>query len=461
MDNRETTGDTFSVTIVDIALPNNYGVARHEDLVIFVPDATLGDTVEVAIRKQDKRFAYGELVALTEPSPFRVKPQCLHFGRCGGCTLQHLTYEKQLEIKKNHLSQTLKRIGNVDVDPADMDPVVPSPHIYGYRNKLELAFGEEYGNTILGLRERVSPFKKYSGQVISIKACPVFGATLDRIVPFFEGFAGTYNLAPYNPARRKGFLRHLILRESKATGEIMAILETASGKLPDINVLWQALRANVPSLRSFYRVINNGSTDMIRYDRVEHLFGESLITERLGSFSFRIYPQSFFQPNSSAAEALYQRVGEIAGVRTDDSVLGLYCGMGPLEMFLSRSAKKVTGIDSVDMNIRGAIENTGLNAVKNCSFHAGRMEDLLRTLPLQMNDLLVVDPPRTGISPEGLKLITKLKVPKILYVSCNPATLARDVKTFYEHSYKIGRIVPLDFFPHTSHLETAVILKKG
>jgi 23S rRNA (uracil1939-C5)-methyltransferase len=456
----ERTEARLSVEIVDIALPDGYGVAKNKDLVIFVPGTVPGDMVDVVIRKKVKRFAYGEVLSLDKASVFRIEPECRHFGQCGGCTLQHLRYDRQLHLKENHLLQALRRIGSLDPAGPAVEPIVPSPHDYGYRNKVELAFGGAGGQAVLGLRERVSPFEPYQGRVIPVTKCPVFGPALEGIIPLFEAFARLHNLASYNYRNRNGFMRHLLVREAKATGEIMIILETAPGKLPDTRTLWEDLRRSVPSVSGFCRAINSQATDVIRFDGLEHLAGEAFITERIGDLAFRIYPQSFFQPSSSGAELLYRTVSGMTGIAAGDTVLGLYCGMGPIEMFLSRKVRSVTGVDSVNANIAGAIENATLNNISNCSFHAGKMERLLRRLPLKGMDLIVVDPPRGGISDEGLKLMVGLRAPKILYVSCNPATLARDLKVLGSHSYKTERIIPFDLFPHTSHMETAVLLTR-
>ena len=486
-----------TVEITDVALPNNYGVAKEDGLVIFVPDAVPGDRVRVRIIKESKRFAYGEIVEMLIPSPFRVSPECPHFGPCGGCTFQNFTYEKQLEIKENYLLQTLKRIGGLNTECIKISPIIPSPDIFFYRNKLELSFGNQDGSITLGLRERVSPFKGYEGNVIPLKTCLISSHAVEKIIPLFAEFAKKHGLAAYNPLTGHGFLRHLILRESKTTGELMAILETKEGIIPDLippenplsppfpeqnrfgtgakglnppsppfikggnwGGLWQALTKFVPEIKSLYRIINNKPGDDFHPEKSYCIAGKPYIEETLNNIKFRVFPESFFQPNTKSAEILYRKIVELTRLEPYEKVLGLYCGAGPIEISLSQHAKEVIGIDSTHTNIINARENCRLNGIKNCLFYEGKIETVLNTVNLKDVDLLIVDPPRAGISKKGLEYIFKLHPQKIGYVSCNPSTLARDLKILQHNHYHIISIIPFDFFPHTSHLETLATLAK-
>jgi 23S rRNA (uracil1939-C5)-methyltransferase len=240
---------------------------------------------------------------------------------------------------------------------------------------------------------------------------------------------------------------------------MMFILETKTGILPHLEECWQMLAQHIPQAISFYSAINNGPADVIRYEQIFHIAGKPFIEEKIGSFTFHIYPQSFFQPNAKAAEALYQNIGELAGLNKHETILGLYCGTGPIEISLSPFVKQTSGIDSLSENITNAIENCRINGITNCSFHAGKVEDLLKNRSFHMPDILILDPPRGGMSKNALKVILKLHPPKIVYISCNPSTLARDLKHFQENRYTIEKIAPFDFFPHTSHLETLVYLQ--
>jgi len=430
----------LSVEITDIAFPNNYGVAKKDGRVIFVPGGVAGDVVRIAIAKENKGYAYGAIEAIEKHSPFRTDPVCPHFGVCGGCTLQDLDYEKQCELKTNYLRQTLKRIGGFDVDRMEVMPIVASPDRYFYRNKVELAFGEKDGDPVA--------------------ACPVFSSVIEGIVPAVKEFAGKEGLTSYNVITRKGVLRHLIVRASKTTGEIMITLEATQRTVKGLSRLFEALNKAVPRVKGLYLSINNKHGDAIYYNQLQRVAGQSYITENIAGMTLRVYPQSFFQPNTKAAEALYGKIAEVVSLSGNDHVLGLYCGMGPIELYLSRYVQKVTGIDSLPGNIINAGENCQINNISNCVFYAGTIEKVLREIPLSKTDLLIIDPPRSGISKEGMELIVRLNSSGMVYVSCNPATLARDLKILLSHGLGIAAILPFDFFPHTSHLETLVYLKR-
>jgi 23S rRNA (uracil1939-C5)-methyltransferase len=451
-------GPLYSIHIHDIAFPNNYGVGKIDGYVLFVPGALPGDLVNVEITNRGKQFGYGKLISIEEPSPFRVESFCPHFDLCGGCTLQNLAYNHQLIIKENYLRQTLKRLGNIDLNEIAVSPITASPETSFYRSKIELAFGERDGQITLGLRERSSPSKSYTASVEPLRECRTFSPLIEKIIPVFTDFAQTNHLTPYNPITKKGFLRHLIIRESKSTGELMCILETTKDVLPDMKQCRQTLTQKVPEVTSFYSAINNEQTDVVRYEKAVHIGGKLFIEEKLGPFTFHIYPQSFFQPNPKAAEKLYEKIPDLIALDKNQTVLGLYCGAGPIEIFLSPYVREVIGIDSLPENITNAIENCRINTMTNCSFRTMTTENFLKNSPTEKPGTLIIDPPRGGITREALTVILELGPAKIVYISCNPSTLARDLKLFRENNYIIKKIAPFDFFPHTSHLETMVSL---
>ncbi len=453
--------NSITVEISDVALPNNYGVAKRDGLVIFVPETVVGDRVRIRIQREQKRLAYASVEEILAPSPFRAKPECPHFGFCGGCTLQDVAYEKQLEIKQTYLTETLRRIGGLDLEKTRVNQIIPSPELRYYRNKLELSFGDNSDGIVLGLRERVSPFTRYEGKVLPIRKCLVSSPIVESIIPVFVEFAHKHHLTPYNPITNNGLLRHLVIRESKSTNEIMVLLETKSCDiLQDIELLGRALSKAVPEVKSLYWAVNNKPGDGYHPERVELISGKPYLVEILKGITFRVLPGSFFQPNTKAAEILYQKIPDFTNLKNQETVLGLYCGTGPIEIFLSRIAKQVVGIDCERPNITSAGENCRLNDVKNCRFYEGKVEKVLRTTNLKSVDLLVLDPPRGGVSAEGMRHISTIKPKKICYVSCSPPTLARDLKIMGMHGYKVAGIAPFDFFPHTPHVETLVALSR-
>jgi 23S rRNA (uracil1939-C5)-methyltransferase len=448
------------VTVTDIAMPGDAGVAKIDNYVVFIPGAVPGDRVAVRIVRREKRFGYGELIAIEKASVYRVDPPCPHFNRCGGCTMQSIQYAKQLEIKRSYLRQCLKRIGKLDIPDGTFDPVTPSPDIFWYRGKIELSFGNESnGRVIAGMRETVSADGLNNHDVIPVPECAIFSRTLGAIIETVEDYAHSEGLFPYDEKRKTGTLRHLVLRESKASGRLMVIIETKGPAVPSTGEIYFSLKRRVPEVASLYSVVNDRAGSYIDYSRMRHEGGDRYIDESLAGLKFRIYPASFFQPNPAGASLLYEKISALASAGKYRNVLGLYCGMAPIELVLARTAHHVTGIDASKENIENARENAQINGIDNCTFIAGKVEDIVLDRGFRKPDLAVVDPPRSGISPRGIDIITKLKPPTLIYVSCNPATLARDLNRLVSRGYATERISPFDLFPHTSHLETLVVMR--
>ena len=448
------------VFITDMAFPHDWGVGKVDKVVTFVPGALIGDKVRIRAAKTKRRHLFGKIIRFEELSPFRVEPECPHFGVCGGCAFQNLAYAKQLELKENYLFQTLEKIGRIHVSGIEKESIAPSPSVYFYRNKMEYAFGGDVGDIYLGLRERASPLEKYKKKTVSLNKCLIFSSAAEKIFPVFTGFARDTDLPAYNPMTGKGFFRNLVLREGKSTGEIMAILVTKSGGGPDLRKLSQKVEENIPEVKSLWWVENDRVSDVVDFERKNHVSGNTFIEERLGELRFRIYPESFFQPNPKAAEILYGRIVQEARVLGSRKVLGLYCGPGSIEIFLSGTAQEVVGVDSEAMNIRTAEENCQTNAIANCRFIEGRVERVLKEADFKDIGLLVLDPPRAGISSKGLQHILALNIPAVIYVSCNAAAFARDLNLFSEKGYWLRKLCCFDFFPHTPHLESLGILVK-
>jgi 23S rRNA (uracil1939-C5)-methyltransferase len=448
------------VSIIDAALPHDWGVGKSGGLVTFVPGAVVGDRVRVVVSKAKKRLRYGKIVCFEERSPFRVEPKCPHFGVCGGCSFQNLAYAKQLEIKESYLLRTLQKIGRLSVDEVEREPISASPCEYYYRGKMEYAFGGENGSLFLGLRERASPLERYKKRTTALRTCPIFSRTVDCLFPVLLDFAGRTGWDAYDPIARTGYFRNLVLREGKNTGEILAVLVTKAGKTPDLEEAFRKLEKGVPQVRSFWWAENERVSDLVDYAGKTHIAGAPFIEELLGGLRFRIYPETFFQPNPRGAEALYGRIIVEAGTLGARKVLGLYCGSGSIELSVSRGAGEVVGIDSESTNIAAARENAVINDIRNCRFIQGRVEGVLKEESFAGYDLLVLDPPRAGISPKALKRIAGLNIPNIIYVSCNPAAFARDLSLLGENGYRLRKLGCYDFFPHTPHLESLGILAK-
>jgi 23S rRNA (uracil-5-)-methyltransferase RumA/MAF protein len=458
LDDFQCTGEV--VSIIDLALPHDWGVGKTDGLVTFVPGAVVGDRVRVVVSKAKKRLRYGKIVGFEARSPFRVEPKCPHFGACGGCAFQNLAYSKQLELKESYLLRTLQKIGRLSLDDVEREPIAPSPNEYYYRSKMEYAFGGEEGDIFLGLRERASPIERYRKKTVALRTCPIFSRTVEKIFPVLLDFAGQSGLTAYDPMARTGYLRNLVLREAKNTDEILAVLVTKGGKRLDLEDTVRKLEQQVPQVKSFWWVENERVSDLVDFAGKVRIGGAPFIEERLGELRFRIYPETFFQPNPRGAEVLYGRIAAEVRALGARSVLGLYCGSGSIELSVSSAAGEVVGIDSESTNIAAAKENAALNDIRDCRFIEGRVERVLREETFAGFDLLVLDPPRAGISPKGLKHIIGLNIPNIVYVSCNPAAFARDLGLLGEKGYRLRKLGCYDFFPHTPHLESLGILAR-
>lgn len=453
--------EQFTVNVTDIAMPGDAGVAKVDNFVVFIPGAVPGDRVAIRLIKREKRFGYAELIAVEEASPYRVDPPCPHFDRCGGCTMQSIQYARQLEIKGSYLRQCLKRIGGLDLAENIFHPVTPSPDIFWYRSKIELSFGSSNnGHVIAGMRETMPHAGSGAPAVIPVPECAIFSRSLKIITGAVEDYAHSEGLFPCDERKQDGILRHLVLRESKATGELMVILETKSAAPISMGELYDNLKRLVPEVASVYRAVNNRAGPYIDYSRMSHEGGHRYIEESLAGLKFRVYPASFFQPNPAGATLLYNRIDLIASTEKYRDVLGLYCGMAPLELVLARNAQTVLGIDSAKENIDNARENALINGIDNCTFTAAKVEEIILERRFKRPDLVVVDPPRAGITPKGIDILSKIRPASLIYVSCNPATLARDLARLLNRGFFPELIAPFDLFPHTSHLETLVVLKR-
>lgn len=450
--------EIITTEIYDIALPNNWGVGRYDDFVIFVPGGVIGDKIKVKISKYKKNFSFGEIVEIEKPSEFRIKPECEHFPDCGGCALQNILYEKQIEIKKNYLIQCLKKITEIK-NEINIDQVIPSPQIYFYRNKMEFAFGNENGKLVLGLRERALPDKKYSKRVISLKKCVIFSEIVEKIFPIVIDFFSSLNLPAYDPIEKTGILRHLVLKESKNKKEVMIIFVTKSGIFIDFGKLIEILTKEIKDIKSIYWVENDQISDVVGYEKKHLLYGSPYIEEKLHDLNFRIYPDTFFQPNTFGAEILYKKIVE--NIENSNKAIGLYCGTGPIELFISKKFNEVIGVDWDESNVKVAKENCKINKIENCKFYCEKAEKFLIKNIDKNFDYLIVDPPRGGLSGKCIKNVLKAKIPNFVYISCNPSTFARDLKEILKGDYFLKKIFLIDCFPHTTHIEIIAFLKKN
>ncbi|MBC7362995.1 MAG: 23S rRNA (uracil(1939)-C(5))-methyltransferase RlmD [Candidatus Aminicenantes bacterium] len=448
------------VEITSFLLPEGVGQAEEDGHIFQVPNTYPQDRVEIAYEMSERKIISARSLRLLAPSPFRRPAPCPHFGACGGCSFQDLDYKEQLKQKKIYLQQILKEYFPSTYRYLELEDIVPSPEEYYYRNKMEFSFGQEAGDVFLGLKEKTRNKYHSEKKVVRLEKCYISTPLTEILFPLFIQLVRDSGLPVFDLRTKQGFFRHLVVREGKQTGELMLILVTTSQGQIDLKDFTQKLVQAVPGLKSFWWVENNRVADVVSVEKSHLIYGEEAIEEKLLGFRFKIYPTSFFQTNPKAAQQVYARLVEEAKRLRTQSALGLYCGSGAIEICLSKVVGEVVGVDWDSSNIKAAIENMQLNQVKNARFLESSVEAVLPEIYRGSFDLLVIDPPRAGISPRGLKHIVSLRIPNLIYVSCNPESLARDLKTLSDSGYQINCLVPVDFFPHTGHLEVMSFLSR-
>ncbi|RPI76932.1 MAG: 23S rRNA (uracil(1939)-C(5))-methyltransferase RlmD [Desulfobacteraceae bacterium] len=458
-------GDTFELDIDALAF-GGQGIGRIDHFVIFVRGAVPGDKVRVRLTRKKKDFAEARIIQLLEASPERIQPPCPYSGFCGGCQWQHLPYERQLFYKKNHVMEALTRIGGLE--SALVHEPLASDNRFGYRNKMEYTFATEQwfppGNPdepksqtglALGLHVPGSYYK-----VLDIKACLLLEETGSRILTTVRNYAKESRIPAYGIKSHAGFWRFLTLRHSRALDQWMVNIVTADRNPDALRPLAAQLSAQFPKLKTVVNNITRREASIAVGEQELVLTGDGLLLDRIGPHTFQISANSFFQTNSLTVAKLYQTVVEYAELQGSQTVLDLYSGTGTIPIFLSRYAEQILGIELVAAAIQDAEKNCAANNIRNCRFILGDIKERLTDLRVKP-DVIVIDPPRVGMHPDVVDRVLALRAPKIVYVSCNPATLARDL-ALMKAQYEIVEIQPVDMFPHTYHIEAVakLVLRK-
>jgi len=449
--------DRVELTIESLAYGGK-GVGRLDGYVVFVEGAVPGD--RVAARIVRKKSDYGEAVIeqVIEPSPHRVEPPCPLFGSCGGCLGLNIAYEEQLRQKASQVREVLARIGRQRNLP--IEPIRPSPTLWRYRNKMDYTFGADPdGRLVLGLHRR----GEFAG-IVDVEQCLLQPERFDRAVAVVREFARRSGLPAYSQRSHQGFWRHLILRHSVAEDRILIVLVTAPGELLGLDRLLEDLVAADTHLAGFVWAINDSVADVAACKEKCFEWGENVLVEQLGRLRFRVSPLSFFQVNTRATEALYDCVAEFVEPNPALTLLDAYCGTGSIGIYCADRFARVIGIESAREAVWDARENAALNGLNNCTFLCGpvnRMVALARSVVAGRFGRVVVDPPRGGMDKRALAQLLELRSPVLVYVSCNPATLARDVVATGKAGYTIERVQPFDLFPHTPHVETVIKFRQG
>jgi 23S rRNA (uracil1939-C5)-methyltransferase len=470
-------GDEFEGVIEDVAVEGR-SVARIDGLVVFVRGGVPGDTVRMRIRSVKRNFADADLVSLGSPSPRRTEPRCRYFGTCGGCTWQNIAYASQLEFKRRHVKEALERIGGFDLPEVPLPLAMQDP--FYYRNKMEFSFGERW----LTQEEmaEILPPEDVTGavrhpalglhlpgrydRILDLHECWLQSATSPRIVNLVREFCLAEELPVYSTQTQAGYLRNLVIRESRRTGETMVNLVTRDDR-PDVMIrLTQRLLGEFPALTTIVNNITERRSQVAVGERERVYHGTGTITERIGSRTYRISANSFFQTNTDQAERLYDTALAFARCRPGDCVYDLYSGTGTIALHIAGAVRSVIGIESVEQAVNDARMNAESNGVPNCVFLEGDLKETLLSSRrsgelLPPPDVIIADPPRAGMHEKVTREIVALAPRTIVYVSCNPSTQARDLKIICESGkYSIEAIQPVDMFPHTQHIENVVALIK-
>ena len=447
--------DLVTLEIEDCGIDGE-GIGKADGFTVFVKDAVIGDTVTAKIIKAKKNYGYGRLMEVLKPSPYRVEPKCEFARQCGGCQLQALSYDQQLVFKTNKVKGHLERIGGFTDIP--MEPIIGMDELFHYRNKAQFPVGRnKEGKIVTGF---------YAGRthnIIENRDCalgvPENKEVLDRVIAHME----KYGIEPYNEATGKGLVRHVLIRYGYFTKEVMVCLILNGNKIPKEEQLVKSL-CEIPGMTSITINVNKKRSNVILGEEICLLWGQEYITDRIGDISYQISPLSFYQVNPMQTQKLYAKALEYADLHGEETVWDLYCGIGTISLFLAQKAKFVRGVEIVPAAIENAKENAKLNGLENTEFFVGKAEEVL---PREYKkngvyaDVIVVDPPRKGCDETLLETMVEMNPDRIVYVSCDSATLARDLKYLCERGYELRKVCPVDQFGMTVHVETVVLLSKG
>jgi 23S rRNA (uracil1939-C5)-methyltransferase len=444
-------GEEVELRIDSLAYGGN-GVGRHDGFVVFARGGLPGDTVRARVTKVKRGFAEGIVTQLLEASGARVEAPCHHFGTCGGCRFQHLAYEAQLAEKERQVRDALVRIGRFPDPP--LEPIVPAASQYGYRNKLEYSFTVTEEGIDLGFH-RAGRWD----EVIGIEECLLTTELGNAVRLAVRDWAREEKLEAYDQETGSGYLRHFVVREGRNTGQVLVVLVTAPGERFETGYFVDVLR-RFPEMRSVHWAINDTPAEQTNLP-TKLLWGEDAIEEEILGLTFRVRPSAFLQTNTEMASRLYELAREYAGLEGDENVYDLYCGTGTIGLALAGDARAVWGLEISEEAVACAIENAELNGIENARFYAGNVGQTIEELREEAGtpDVVVVDPPRAGLAGKALRRTGALGAPRVVYVSCNPTTLASDLQVLRdEYGYVLERCRPVDMFPHTPHVESVSVL---
>ncbi len=441
----------YIVDIIDNGFEGE-GIAKIDGFTIFIPGAIKGEKVRILIVKVLSSHAFGKLLEILDASKYRQEADCSTYKRCGGCNLRHIKYEETLKMKQNAVQNLVNKTLK---NKLQVQETIGMDNPYHYRNKAQYPVGiDKKGEPVIGV------FANRTHEVIPIEKCLIQNPKSEEIAKFILDFIRKEHISVYNEETRKGLFRHIVIKVGIKTGEIMCILVINGKTIPKEEIIIKNLVENFPQIKTIVKNINTKNTNVILGQDNINVYGDGHIEDILGEYKFKISPLSFYQVNPIQAEKLYELGVKMAEISKEDTVFDLYCGIGTISIFMAKYAKKVYGVEIVEDAIKDAKENAKLNNATNTEFFAGDTEIVLDELINQKKvipDIVMFDPPRKGLAKNSINNILNIRPKKIVYISCNPATLVRDLAEF-ESLYEVKSIVPVDMFPFTSHVECVSLL---
>ncbi len=444
--------EEYVVEIIDNGFKGE-GIAKIENFTIFVDGAIKGEKIKIKILKVTSSHAFGKIIEIIKKSENRIEEDCSTYKKCGGCELRHIDYETTINMKKYSVENTLKKtLSRKDIE---VNEVIKMDNPYFYRNKLQYPIGvDDNNNPVMGV------YAQRSHKIIETNECRIQNKLCQNIAKDIFKFIKENNIKVYNEKTLTGSIRHIIVRIGIKTNEVLVTLVTNERKIEKEDLLVKYITEKYKEIKTIAKNINSKNTNVILGNKTEIIFGDGYIEDYIGKFKFKISPRSFYQVNPVQTEKLYSKAVEYAGLTGEETIFDLYCGIGTIGIFASDNVKKIYGIETIKEAIDDAKENAKINGVNNSEFFVGDVEKVLPEFIKERNitaDVIFIDPPRKGCDNTALETILNIEPKKIVYVSCNPASLARDLKTL-EEKYKIEKLAICDMFPFTSHIETVTLL---
>ena len=443
----------YIVEIIDTGYKGE-GIAKIDDFTIFIPNAIKGEKIKIKIIKVLTSYAFGKIIEIIEPSKNRLESDCSTYKRCGGCNLRHVKYDETLKIKQN-LVQSL--VNKTLKNKIKVKETIGMENPYYYRNKAQFPIGKDKENNVV-----MGVFANRTHEIIPIEECFIQNKEIQKLSKFILEFIKENDISVYDETSRKGLIRHIVTKIGIKTNEIMCIIVINGKEIPKEKELTMQIIKKFPNVKTIVKNINTKNTNVIMGEKNEKIYGDGYIEDKLGEYTFKISPHSFYQVNPVQAEKLYSIGVEAANINKEDVVFDLYCGIGTISLFMAKYAKKVYGVEIVEQSIKDAKENAKINNIKNTEFIAGDTKLILDDLINNKNiipNVVMVDPPRKGLDNRSVENILKIMPNRFVYISCNPATLVRDLAKF-EEMYEIKSIQPVDMFPFTAHVECVCVLNR-